>query len=170
MIASRSADDCKPLQLVARCTTRETNMFKYVLALIAALSSLQTSPALASWVDQNPQTIKTPITGPDGKGGLGDFYSRKVFDGTLNDLRTYLDQHRLSVKVKFYGGPEFPLKPQIGRGGKPWASCVATGDNEPTWDAAVVCVAIDKRGRPLDRNMDNETYNWSAVHKFHGVR
>jgi hypothetical protein len=83
-----------------------------------SVSSLA-SPAMASWADQNPQSVKTPITGPDGKGGLGGSYGHKVFDGTLNDLRTYLNRHRLSVKVKFYGGPEFPLEPQIGHGGKP---------------------------------------------------
>lgn len=117
-----------------------------LLAAIA-LTLLAQFPALASDFYDNPWKLKSPVTiKPASHTKL---YKHVVFTGRSDYLEDYVNYHGLKVKVFVdYWAMGVHIKDweTIGTG-KLWAAC-NHGKSGPIHE--VVCVAVDKKGRPLD--------------------
>lgn len=123
-----------------------SNFYKLLPAI--ALTLLAQLPALASNFYDNPWKLKSPVTiKPASHTKL---YKHVIFTGWVDDLEDYVKYHGLKAKVFtdywVMGNSHITGMETVGTG-KLWAAC-NHGKSGAVHE--VVCVAVDKKGRPLD--------------------
>jgi hypothetical protein len=120
---------------------------KKVLTTIAATLFVQ-FPAVAGDFYDNPWKLKSPVRLKPVESA--QLYKHVVFTGWPDDLEAYVNHHNLKVKVFsdywVMGNSHITGWETVGNG-RLWGIC-NHGRTGPYHE--IVCVAVDKKGRPLD--------------------
>lgn len=128
--------------------------------LVVCFAVLSSTTATADSIDNNPWKLKSAIViTPAPHAG---YYKHVIFQGDTQDLEEYVNYWGIKAKVYYdfsvTGGQEIRGVHDVGAG-RLWGVCqeIKWGPTHP-----VVCLAIDSRGRALDRNIYRADYRWSV--------
>lgn len=113
-----------------------------------------------SWIDRNPWTLNAPLVASPSYTD-GD-YKKVVFQGNAEQLSSYIQAWGLKIHL-FAEGRERVSEGFVGEG-RLWAVCHLTVF-DPDYNT-VTCVAVNARGRALDRNIYRQDYRTNVYNKF----
>lgn len=138
---------------------------KHLLTTIAVTTTFTFAPSLAkadTWLQRNPWSLKTPVVAQGNQPHAG-FFKRVVFQGTGSSLIDYV--RYWDLRVQLLQETESTVRTYSIGTGRLWASCFQT--MYLTGEDDVTCVAIDRNGRALDRNIYLQNYRTSVFDQWH---
>lgn len=135
-------------------------MKRLLSKLIVSFAVLSSTAAITGSIDNNPWKLKSAIViTPAPHAG---YYKHVIFQGDMQDLEEYVNYWGIKAKVYYdftvTGGEEIRGVNDVGSG-RLWGVCqeIKSGPTHP-----VACIAVDSKGRALDRNIYRADYRWNA--------
>lgn len=130
------------------------------LGVLLLSFSVSSAAKAGSWIERNPWKLKTPVVAsPSYTDG---YYKNVVFQGNSSDLDNYIQYWNLNVYI-FLEGENRVSEGSFGNGRR-WAVCHLTIYDKDY--NTVSCVAVNSKGRALDRKIYRQDYRTNVYNKF----